>query len=59
MSENEVVKAVNIPLDEYYDLRQKADMAMFLMTELGEMRVRFENLERRLEGLERKAYERS
>lgn len=53
MNENEVVKTVNIPLDEYFELRQKADSAMFLMTELGEMRVRFENFERRLYDLER------
>lgn len=58
-TENEVVKTVNIPLDEYYDLRQKADSAMFLMTELGEMRVRFENFERRLYDLERREYERN
>lgn len=57
MSENEVVKTVNIPLDEYFELRQKADMATFLMAELGEMRVRFEDYDRRLYGLERKAYE--
>lgn len=53
MTENEVVKTVNIPLDEYFELRQKADSAMFLLTELGEMRVRFENFERRLYDLER------
>ncbi len=53
MNENEVVKTVNIPLDEYFELRQKAESAMWLMTELGEMRVRFENFERRLYDLER------
>ena len=59
MTENEAVKTVNIPLDEYFELRQKADSAMFLMTELGEMRVRFENFERRLYDLERREYERN
>lgn len=59
MTENEVVKTVNIPLDEYFELRQKADSAMFLMTELGEMRVRFENFERRLYDLERREYDRT
>lgn len=59
MTENEVVKTVNIPLDEYFELRQKAESAMFLMTELGEMRVRFENFERRLYDLERREYERT
>lgn len=58
-TENEAVKTVNIPLDEYFELRQKADSAMFLMTELGEMRVRFENFERRLYDLERRVYERT
>lgn len=59
MTENEVVKTVNIPLDEYFELRQKADSAMWLMTELGEMRVRFENFERRLYDLERREYDRT
>ena len=59
MTENEVVKTVNIPLDEYFELRQKAESAMFLMTELGEMRVRFENFERRLYDLERREYDRT
>lgn len=59
MTEHEVVKTVNIPLDEYFELRQKADSAMFLMTELGEMRVRFENFERRLYDLERREYDRT
>lgn len=59
MAENEVVKTVNIPLDEYFELRQKADSAMFLMTELGEMRVRFEKFEQRFYDLERRVYERT
>ena len=58
MPENEVVKTVNIPLDEYYDLRQKAESAMWLMTELGEMRVRFQHFEQRLYDLERRVYDR-
>ena len=37
---------VTIPLDEYFDLRQKAEMNTFLMNELGRMEARFVNLER-------------
>ena len=59
MTETEVIKTVNIPLDEYYDLRQKAESAMWLMTELGEMRVRFQNFEQRLYDLERRVYDRT
>lgn len=59
MSETEVIKTVNIPLDEYYDLRQKAESAMWLMTELGETRVRLQNFEQRLFDLERRVYDRT
>lgn len=59
MTENEVVNTVTIPIDEYFELRQKAESAMFLMTELGEMRVRFEKLEQRFYDLERRVYERT
>ena len=59
MTETEVIKTVNIPLDEYYDLRQKAESALWLMTELGEMRARFQNIENRLYDLERKVYDRT
>lgn len=37
---------VTIPLDEYFDLRQKAEINAFLMTELGRMESRFVSLER-------------
>lgn len=37
---------VTISLDEYFDLRQKAEMNGFLMNELGRMESRFVNLER-------------
>ena len=39
---------VTIPLDEYFDLRQKADMNAFLMNELGRMESRFRDIERGL-----------
>lgn len=45
---------VTIPLDEYMDLREKASMNGFLMTELGRMEARFQSLERLLFELERK-----
>ena len=57
MTETEVIKTVNIPLDEYYDLRQKAESALWLMTELGETRVRLQNFEQRLYDLERRVYD--
>ena len=44
---------VTIPLEEYFDLRQKADMNAFLMNELGRMDARFQDFERRLWDLER------
>jgi hypothetical protein len=37
---------VTIPLDEYFDLRQKAEINAFLMNELGRMESRFQSLER-------------
>lgn len=37
---------VTIPLDEYFDLRQKAEINSFLMNELGKMECRFQSLER-------------
>lgn len=57
MTETEVIKTVNIPLDEYYDLRQKAESATWLMTELGETKVRLQNFEQRLYDLERRVYD--
>lgn len=45
--------AVTISLEEYFDLRQKADMNAFLMNELGRMDARFQDFERRLWDLER------
>ena len=45
---------VTIPLDEYFDLRQKAEMNGFLMTELGKIEARFQEIERRYWELERK-----
>lgn len=51
--ENEV-KTVTIPVDEYFDLRTKAEMNFFLTNELGELKGRFCEVERRLWELEQK-----
>lgn len=45
---------VTITLEEYFDLRQKAEMNGFLMNELGKMEARFQDIDRRLFDLERK-----
>lgn len=45
---------VTITLDEYIDLREKAQMNGFLMNELGKMEARFQEIDRRLYDLERK-----
>ena len=51
--ENEVNK-VTIPVDEYFDLRAKAESNVFLMTELGNLQVRISVVENRLWELEQK-----
>ena len=43
---------VTITLEEYFDLRQKAEMNGFLMKELGVMQERFNAIEQRLWRLE-------
>ena len=50
------INTVTITLEEYMDLRQKAEMNGFLMNELGRMEARFQEIDRRLYDLERKAY---
>ena len=45
---------VTITLEEYMDLREKANMNGFLMNELGRNEARFQEIERRLYELERK-----
>ena len=53
MSENEV-KTINIPIDEYFDLRTRAEMNGILMERLGQFEGRFFDLDRRIYELERK-----
>ena len=48
------VATVTIPIDEYFDLRSKAEANMFLMTQLGEMQNRIYEIDKRLFELEQK-----
>lgn len=52
--ENEA-KMITISVDEYFELRTKAEQNFFLMNELGELKGRFCEIERRLWELECKA----
>lgn len=49
----ENVKTVTIPLDEYFDLRQKAETNLFLMNELGRFQSEITTLHRRIDEHER------
>ena len=49
---NEEVKTVNIPIDEYFDLRQRAEMNGMLMQQLGTLEGRLFDIDRRLFELE-------
>ena len=51
MSENEV-KTIDIPIDEYFDLRTRAEMNGILMERLGRFEGRFFDLDRRIYELE-------
>lgn len=53
MPENEV-KTISISIDEYFDLRQKAEMNILLTNELSEIKTRFNLLEVRMYELEQK-----
>ena len=48
------VATVTITVDEYFDLRQKAEANLYLMTELASFEQRCRDLERRLHEIERK-----
>lgn len=52
MAESEV-KTITITIDEYFDLREKAHMNMFLMERLGQMDGEINDLNRRMIELER------
>lgn len=50
---NEVeVRTINIPIDEYFDLRTRAEMNGILMERLGQIEGRFFDLDRRIFELE-------
>lgn len=51
MSESDV-KTINIPIDEYFDLRTRAEMNGILMERLGQFEGRFFDLDRRIYELE-------
>lgn len=52
MAENEV-KTITIPIDEYFDLREKAQMNMYLIERLGRMDGELCDMNCRLIDLER------
>jgi hypothetical protein len=56
---NEDVKTVTIPLDEYFDLRQKAETNLFLMNELGRMQSLIADVHRRFDEHERECHRRN
>lgn len=52
MAENEV-KTITISIDEYFTLREKAQMNMYLMERLGQIDGQIHDLNRRVIELER------
>jgi hypothetical protein len=52
MADNET-KTITISVDEYFDLREKAQMNMYLMERLGQIDGNLNDLNRRLIELER------
>ena len=55
MAENEVkVNTVTIPIDEYFDLRMRAEQSIFLSNELGNLRGELNEVNRRLWELEQR-----
>jgi hypothetical protein len=52
MTDNENVKTVTIPIDEYFDLRQRAEMNAMMIKELGAFDGMFRDIDRRLYELE-------
>lgn len=48
---------ITITLNEYMDMRDKANMSGFLMNEFARMEARFQEIDRRLSDLERSRME--
>lgn len=54
MNENNTsVVTVTIPLEEYWDLRTRAEANGYLMQQLGQMEARFRDIEQKLWEIER------
>ncbi len=56
MGENEV-RTISIPIDEYFDLRTKAEMNGILLEKLGQLDGRLWDYDRRIFELEQKLKE--
>jgi hypothetical protein len=52
MAENEV-KTITISVEEYFDLRERAQMNLYLVERLGQIDVQIRDLNRRVIELER------
>ncbi len=48
------VKTINIPIDEYFELRTKAEMNGILLERLGQLEGKFWDFDRRIFELEQK-----
>lgn len=54
MNENNTsIVTVTIPLEEYWDLRTRAEANGYLMQQLGQMEARFRDIEQKLWEIER------
>ena len=51
------VATVTITIEEYFDLRTKAEQSLYLSNELGRMEARFSEIDRRFYELEIKLME--
>lgn len=49
------VKTINISVDEYFELRKKAEMHIWLTNELSEIKAKIYDYARRIYELEQKA----
>ncbi len=48
------INTVTIPIEEYFEMRRKAEETLYLANQLGEMSARFAEYDRRIFELERK-----
>ena len=54
MNENNTsIVTVTIPLEEYWDLRTRAEANGYLMQQLGQMEARFRDIEQKIWEIER------